>query len=459
MSKQMPSRPHLRRELALYRYSTALERGDFATVAAVLQQAEHDPVLARLLAAWDQHLLSEHQGVVGLADPAAVRQMLAQFIAPSPPTSASNGHLSTTPALPESASPNQPPSLADSVPPQPLASLGSSSTARPDPFVQAVQDATPPRPQPSFPPRMLHRTRQPGRISWMAALLALAAIVVLFALLFRTLAFSQTAHPSLPVTATPSSPPLPFVHGTTAYLMDAGTGQVLYHDQVHQVALPIASTTEIMTALVAIEQGGDLLSSVPITQEELGEVPEGASVAFLQIGDDNITLRYLLYALLLPSGSDAAIVIAHAVAGSTEQFVGRMNTKARALGLTDTHFTSPDGVEPTNTSSAADLVKLTQYAMKNTTFATIVGTHHFELPAQTHRHAYSWENTNQLLGTYTGANGVKVGSSNEAGYCVVFSATRNGHQLIGAELGAPTANLLYADGTELLNWGFAKSRS
>lgn len=457
MSKQLPLRPHLRRELALYRYSMALERGDFATVAAVLQQAEQDAVLARLLAAWDQHLLSEKARVVGLADPLAARQVLAQFIASSPATAASNGHLSTTYALSDHLLTNLPSNQEISALPDHARSPLPPVHPQPGRLQHAGQRVEPPHRRLFLPSVARHHAWQPGRLSWMTALLALVVVVVLFVLLFHTLALSQTAHPAIPVTATPSPLPLPFVHGTTAYLIDAGTGQVLFNDQV--VALPIASTAEIMTALVAIEQGGDLANtSAPITQAELDEVPAGCSSAGLVAGDDNLSILHLLYGLLLPSGCDAAVVLAHAIAGSTAQFVAMMNARAHALGLRDTHFTSPYGTERTDQSSVADLVTLARDALQNSTFAAIVGTTEHIVPAQTHRHGYNWKNTNQLLDAYPGADGVKGGSSSEAGYCLVFSALRNGRRLIGAELGAPTANLLYADATALLNWGFSESR-
>lgn len=214
-----------------------------------------------------------------------------------------------------------------------------------------------------------------------------------------------------------------------------------------------------MTAIVAIEQG-NLSQIIPITQEELDEVPPGSSTAELVAGDDNMTLLYLLYGLMLPSGCDASIVIAHAIAGSTAQFVKMMNAKASALGLNDTHFTSPHGAieDSNNHSSVADLVKLTRYAMKNDTFAKIVATQHYDVPAQggdVTRHHYPWDNTNQLLGIYPGANGVKTGSSDDAGFCIVFSASRNGRLLIGAELGAPNTELLYSDAARLLDIGFS----
>jgi D-alanyl-D-alanine carboxypeptidase len=265
---------------------------------------------------------------------------------------------------------------------------------------------------------------------------------------------TPTPLPTATDTPGPSPTPVPFVNGAGEYLVDAGTGQALYSSHIH-TRLPIASTTKIMTAILAIEDGGDLSQIVPITSDELAEVPNGASISYLQAGDDNITLLYLLYGLMLKSGSDAAIVIAHQVAGSTADFVAMMNAKAQSLGLKDTHFTSPHGAtqDSRHYSSVADLVTLARYAMKNPTFAQIVRTEHFELPAQTNRHAYSWDNTNQLLSTYSGADGIKTGSLPDW-FCIVFSATRNGRTLIGAELGAPTPDLLYSDATRMLDKGF-----
>jgi D-alanyl-D-alanine carboxypeptidase len=265
---------------------------------------------------------------------------------------------------------------------------------------------------------------------------------------------TPTPLPTPTDTPGPTATPTPFVNGAAEYLIDAGSGKALYASNIH-ARLPIASTTKIMTAILAIEDGSDLNQIVPITQEELDEVPEGASVAQLRAGDDNITLLYLLYGLMLPSGSDVAIVIAHQIAGSTANFVAMMNAKAQALGMHDTHFTSPHGAtqDSNHYSSVADLVTLTRYAMQNPTFAKIVSTTHYVISAQQNRHLYTWDNTNQLLTTYPGANGVKTGSLPDW-FCIVFSATRNERTLIGAELGAPSSDLLYADAARMLDKGF-----
>ena len=181
------------------------------------------------------------------------------------------------------------------------------------------------------------------------------------------------------------------------------------------------------------------------------------SVALLQVAD-RIHVRDLLYGLLLPSGSDVAIVFAHAVGGTTANFIAMMNYKARLLGLNDTHYMNPHGFyDPLHYTSAADLTTLARYAMTLPVFAQIVAQQNYVLPATLHNHLYNtWTNTNGLLGTYVGANGVKTGSSDVAGYCMVFSATRSGRFLIGAEMHALSSDSLFNDAETLLNKGFSQ---
>jgi serine-type D-Ala-D-Ala carboxypeptidase (penicillin-binding protein 5/6) len=269
---------------------------------------------------------------------------------------------------------------------------------------------------------------------------------------------TSTATPTLTPTPTdtpvPSATPIPFVNGSAEYAVDTQTGKAVYSNNIH-AHFQMASVTKIMTAMVTID-GTDLTQVIPVTQDELNEVPPGASTAMLQAGD-KIRLSDLLYALLLPSGCDAAIVIAHAVAGNTAHFVDMMNAKAVALQMHDTHFSNPHGAinDPGHYSSVADLVTLGRYAMNNPTFAQIVSQQSYELQATINHHDYPWGNTNSLLKNYSGADGVKTGSSDAAGYCLVFSATRKGHRIIGAELGAPSFSLLYRDATNMLDLGFS----
>ena len=266
-----------------------------------------------------------------------------------------------------------------------------------------------------------------------------------------TLTPEPTAVPTPPPTPTPT--PAPLITGTAAYVIDADTGRMLY--SLHSTQqLPMASTTKIMTAIVAIENA-NLDQGMTVQQSDLDQVPPDASTAGLVVGD-YFRLRTLLYALLLPSGTDAAIVIARAVAGSPAQFVTMMNREAQLLHLTHTHFSSPHGYSDSDHySSAADLVTLARYAMGNHLFAQIVGQGTYDVRPTQYTHAYQWDNTNALLTTYQGADGVKTGWTYAAGVCLVFSASRHGHHLIGAELQAPSYDDVFADATTLLDLGFA----
>ena len=266
---------------------------------------------------------------------------------------------------------------------------------------------------------------------------------------------APTAIPTPPPTPTPT--PAPFITGTAAYVVDADTGRVLYSlDSTRQ--LPIASTTKIMTAIVTIENA-NLDQGVIVQQSDLDQVPPDASTAGLVVGD-YFRLRTLLYALMLPSGTDASIVIARAVAGTTANFVAMMNRKAQLLHLTHTHFSSPHGYSGVDHySSAADLVTLARYATGNPLFADIVAQGAYNVRPSLYTHAYHWDNTNALLATYQGADGVKTGWTDAAGVCMVFSARRHGRHLIGVELQAPSYDDVFADGAKLLDLGFSKDES
>ena len=274
---------------------------------------------------------------------------------------------------------------------------------------------------------------------------------------------TPTATTLLPFpTPTPTAPPTPvltvrgkppIVSAAAAYLLDADTGHTLV-DLNGEEPLPMASTTKIMTAVIAIETA-DPDQLVTIQQDAYNEVHQNnGSSAFLMIGD-KIPLKYLLYGLLLPSGDDAAVAIADAVGGTEANFVRIMNIFAYRLHLYQTHYGNPDGLEaPGHHSSAYDLVRLAHYAMTLPAFAQIVQAQSYTLPANADHHKYTWKTTNTLLGTYKGATGIKTGTTPEAGFCLVFSAIRNGHHLIGVVLRDKSETLRFADARTLLTWGF-----
>lgn len=264
---------------------------------------------------------------------------------------------------------------------------------------------------------------------------------------------TPTPVPTTP-TPTPSPTPPPLVNGSSAYLLDAASGRVLLNVQGH-LRVPLWSTTKIMTALLAIERlQPDQI--VTIEQAELDEVPPGLSTAQLH-ATDQMSVLHLLYGLLLPSGSDAAVVLAHAVSGDTASFIALMNARAAQLGLSDTYYKNPYGAdEPGHYSSAADLVKLARVAMGYPLFAQIVSTPSYHLDPNLSHYRYDWTNIlAPFLQRYPGASGIKTGSNAaETDWCMVFSAYRNGRLLIGAEMQAPTEHQVFLDAQNILDKGF-----
>src|SRR5947209_3185558 len=270
--------------------------------------------------------------------------------------------------------------------------------------------------------------------------------------------FTPTHRPKpTPVLTVVGSPPT--LHVKASYRLDADTGHTL-DDFNGEIPLPMASTTKIMTAIIAI-QTGNLNQLITIHQDAIDEVKNnGGSSAQLVVGDQ-VRLKDLLYGLMLPSGDDAAVAIADSMSGSVDNFVQVMNIFAYRLHLFQTHYSNADGLPaPGHYTTAYDLVRLSQYTMKNNIFAQIVKTGYYNLAASSSHHAYKWTNTNDLLGTnqkkipaYPGTTGIKTGHTDEAGYCLVFSATHSGHDLIGTVLFDTDTDpvLRFRDAKTLLN--------
>ena len=209
------------------------------------------------------------------------------------------------------------------------------------------------------------------------------------------------------------------VSAQSAILLDGQTGRVLYEKQADQQSL-IASTTKIMTALIVCEQC-NVLDRMRIPKEAVGL--EGSSM-YLREGEV-LTLQELLYGLMLSSGNDAAVALAIYCGGTVEGFAQLMNDKARFLGLSNTHFVNPHGLDaPQHYSTARDLAVLAAYAMKNPIFAQTVSTRSVRVAD---RHL---TNHNKLLWQVEGADGVKTGFTKAAGRILVSSAQRHGRRLI-----------------------------
>ncbi len=244
-----------------------------------------------------------------------------------------------------------------------------------------------------------------------------------------------------------------------AALANAATGKVLWSLDLN-TERPIGSIVKVMTALVVIQEG-DLGREITVPKSVIAYLKsqDQPSVAGLIVGD-RLTARELLEALMLPSGCDAAYTLALAYGPGITTFIGKMNAEAQKLGLTQTYFSNFDGMpwptEHSTWSTPANLLTLGRYAMKYQVFRTIVGQEWYSLPAGDGHHAYLWQNTNPLIGTYDGATGIKTGDTKAAGNCLLFEATRNGLTLIGVTLGTPGDDISVTGpvATKVLNWGF-----
>jgi D-alanyl-D-alanine carboxypeptidase (penicillin-binding protein 5/6) len=263
-----------------------------------------------------------------------------------------------------------------------------------------------------------------------------------------------------------SAPAVPKIAATGGYVMNNGTGKSLF-TKAADTRRSTGSTTKIMTAKVVLAASNLNLNSKVTVQKAYSDyiVKNNASSARLIVGD-KVTVRQLLYGLMLPSGCDAAYALADKFgSGSTraarvKSFIGKMNKAATGLGLKNTHFDSFDGIgKGQNYSTPRDLTKIASSAMKNSTFRSVVKTKSTKQKVTTKSGGYrymSWSNTNTLLGSYSGAIGVKTGSGPEAGYCLVFAATRSGKTVIGTVLKSTSVSARTSDAKKLMDYGFKK---
>ncbi len=244
-----------------------------------------------------------------------------------------------------------------------------------------------------------------------------------------------------PICASPS------VSASAAVLIEATGGRVLLDVNAH-TRLPMASTTKIMTALVALEHA-DVAQTVTVSEKAVGI--EGSSV-YLKAGEQ-LTLEQLLYALLLESANDAAAAIAVALAGDIDTFSEMMNETAARIGLTDTHFTNPHGLDDDNHyTTAYDLALLSRYALQNEAFVKITSTYKTTIPLNGTEGTRVLVNHNKMLKTYDGAIGVKTGYTRKCGRCLVSAAERDGVTMIAVTLSAPDD---WRDHTAMLDYGFS----
>lgn len=235
----------------------------------------------------------------------------------------------------------------------------------------------------------------------------------------------------------------PDINARSAIVIDFDAGRILYEKNAYQKR-PMASTTKIMTAIVAIENGN--MDDIVTVSKNAASI-WGSSMK-LTTGEQ-ITLKELMYGLLMCSGNDAAIAIAEHIAGSVESFLIMMNNKAIDIGALNTNFTSPHGLDGTgHYSTAYDMALITRYALNNPLFNEIVKTKSIQVGKR------FMVNTNEMLTSYEGADGVKTGYTGKAGRCLVTSATRDGRRFISVVLFCDSRNLRALSSKKILDYAF-----
>lgn len=238
---------------------------------------------------------------------------------------------------------------------------------------------------------------------------------------------------------------MPDIQARGAVLIERTSGRVLYDKNMDEL-LPVASTTKVMTALLAIENSS--MDEVVTTSKRASGV-QGTSI-YLSVGEQ-LSMRNMLYGLMLKSGNDAAVAIAEHVGGSVEAFAKMMNERALEL-VTTAYFVTPNGLDQGgNGASALGLAKITAKALEYADFREIVGTQKATIPWPGNPYDRVLENKNRLLRDLPGATGVKTGFTSKAGRCLVFSCERSGMELIGVVLNCGT---WFESAAELIEWGF-----
>jgi serine-type D-Ala-D-Ala carboxypeptidase (penicillin-binding protein 5/6) len=227
----------------------------------------------------------------------------------------------------------------------------------------------------------------------------------------------------------------PAIAAKEAYLVDS-SGTIHFAKRETR-KVPVASLVKVMTAYVVLREAR-LTDTVTVTAADVRYgIRNGATIAGLRKGD-KMTIEELLYGLMLPSGADAANMLARKYGPGKTAFVAKMNAAARELGLADTRYTNADGLPNPSRggySTALDQVKLAQVALRNPKFTEIVSTEVHRVAKNARHRAYTWRNSNKLLTQAEGVIGVKTGYTNAAGFCLLFAAERDGRQFVGVVLG------------------------
>ena len=278
-------------------------------------------------------------------------------------------------------------------------------------------------------------------------------------LLLLALLTPVTAESHLPITGpaavelyelAPTAPPPPVIKAQSAIMIDVDSGKTLYQLDPHGRHAP-ASLTKIVTALVALDHLRlDQTVLVPVS---INQLPWDSTRMGLRAGE-RLTVRELLYGLFLNSGNDAAISLSEA-AMPRATFIALMNARASALGMSDTHFVNPIGLDdPAHYTSAADLARASAELIRRfPDVAAMAATPSLTLPATATHHAYALYNLNELVRKYPGATGLKTGWTGHAGGCLIATATRDGRHLMVILLASPR---IFDEAAVLLDYGFAR---
>lgn len=250
------------------------------------------------------------------------------------------------------------------------------------------------------------------------------------------------------VEASTTADKTPTINSRSAIIYDR-TSKTIIWGKNENVRKAMASTTKIMTIIIVLENA-NLTDTVEISKKSAGT---GGSRLGLKY-KDKVTVNDLLYGLMLRSGNDAAIALAEHVGGNVEEFVKLMNNKAKELGLKNTNFVTPHGLDATeHYTTAYELALITDYALNNKKISQIVNTKSTTININGNSKTIS--NTNELLGNLNGVDGVKTGFTNNAGRCLITSTSRGGHQIICVVLGADTKKIRTIDSVKLIEYAFA----
>lgn len=249
------------------------------------------------------------------------------------------------------------------------------------------------------------------------------------------------------------------VNAKAALIVETNTGKIIYEKDIYEQNYP-ASVTKILTAILTIENC-DLDDVATVSQTAISHIPTGYVIAPLYIGEQ-ITIKDLLYALMLKSANDAAYVLAEHVGGSVDGFSEMMNKKAEELGCKNTHFVNPNGIHNQNHyTTAYDMYLISNYAMKNETFKEIVSTYEYTL-SPTNKHPLKdriMKNTNNFVNPKNAyynkiVNGIKTGTTKQAGNCLITDSSENGLEFITVVLGAQTANSKFSETKKMINFAY-----